>query len=331
MTKQEFYDELNTAITVGCSLPFSVPEKAIDNLVKYSAQWFHRNWDDGVENIYLSIPASVWGTNEEFKQTRKLTLPNCIYSVNAVAKDNTSKRQMGGGSADFSFDKYMTSNFGINGSFGGLEDVTQTDAVLGYVIASSWGDLTDLILNYPISYTYSRQSNKLFLKGSLIILAPLYFHHHETIQIFEILEVKLNQYNSSLIIILISLSLISNFFINKNILLSLLDSFTVIILNINFEPLLAFTVYFCFLHSIRHSLSLIQDINNRNLKKGLISFFKKALPLTIITAFGFLIAVFLLNEYYLLDSAILKVVFIGLASLTFPHILLEYLLEKNEK
>ena len=171
----------------------------------------------------------------------------------------------------------------------------------------------------------------LFLKGSLIILAPLYFHHYETIQIFEILGVKLIQYNISLIIILMSLSLISNFFINKNILLSLLDSFTVIILNMNFEPLLAFTVYFCFLHSIRHSLSLIQEMNNTNLKKGLISFLKKALPLTIITAFGFLIAVFLLNEYYLLDSAILKVIFIGLASLTFPHILLEYLLEKNEK
>ena len=171
----------------------------------------------------------------------------------------------------------------------------------------------------------------LFLKGSLIILAPLYFHHYETIQIFEILGVKLIQYNISLIIILMSLSLISNFFINKNILLSLLDSFTVIILNMNFEPLLAFTVYFCFLHSIRHSLSLVQDINSKNLKKGLISFLKKAFPLTIVTAFGFLIAVLLLNEYYLLDSAILKVVFIGLASLTFPHILLEYLLEKNGK
>ena len=171
----------------------------------------------------------------------------------------------------------------------------------------------------------------LFLKGSLIILAPLYFHHYETVQIFEILGVKLIQYNISLIIILMSLSLISNFFINKNILLSLLDSFTVIILNMNFEPLLAFTVYFCFLHSIRHSLSLVQDINSKNLKKGLISFLKKAFPLTIVTAFGFVIAVFLLNEYYLLDSAILKVIFIGLASLTFPHILLEYLLEKNEK
>jgi Brp/Blh family beta-carotene 15,15'-monooxygenase len=171
----------------------------------------------------------------------------------------------------------------------------------------------------------------LFLKGSIVVLAPLYFHPYETIEIFEILNVRLIQYNNNLIAVLISLSLISNFFINKNILLSLLDSFTVVLLNINFEPLLAFTVYFCFLHSVRHSLSLVQDMDDRDLKKGLIGFLKKALPLTVITAFGFLISVFLLNEYYLLDSAILKVVFIGLASLTFPHILLEYLLEKNEK
>jgi Brp/Blh family beta-carotene 15,15'-monooxygenase len=95
--------------------------------------------------------------------------------------------------------------------------------------------------------------------------------------------------------------------------------------------LLAFTIYFCFLHSVRHSLSLIENMDNKNFKKGLINFSKKALPLTIVTALSFLIAVFLLNQYYLLDLAILKVIFIGLASLTFPHILLEYLLEKNEK
>jgi Brp/Blh family beta-carotene 15,15'-monooxygenase len=171
----------------------------------------------------------------------------------------------------------------------------------------------------------------LFLKGSIVILAPLYFHSYETIKIFEILDVKFNQFNNSLIVVLMSLSLISNFFINKNIFLSLLDSFTIIILNISFEPLLAFTTYFCFLHSIRHSISLIENINDKNFKKGLMNFLKKALPLTILTALSFLIAVFLLNEYYLLDSAILKVIFIGLASLTFPHILLEYLLEKNEK
>ena len=45
----------------------------------------------------------------------------------------------------------------------------------------------------------------------------------------------------------------------------------------------------------------------------------------------FIIGVFFLTNYYALNDAILKVIFIGLASLTFPHILLEYLLEKNEK
>jgi beta-carotene 15,15'-dioxygenase len=170
-----------------------------------------------------------------------------------------------------------------------------------------------------------------FLKGSLVISAPLYFHTSETIQIFEILDVEFNQYNNNILVALISLGLISNFFINKNIFLSLLDSSTIIILNINFEPLLAFTIYFCFLHSVRHSISLAESINNKNFKKGLASFLAKALPLTIITALAFLIAVFFLNKYYLLNSAILKVIFIGLASLTFPHILLEYLLEKNEK
>ena len=62
------------------------------------------------------------------------------------------------------------------------------------------------------------------------------------------------------------------------------------------------------------------------------TFFKKALPLTFITAVIFIGSgwAITLNNYSL-DSAILKVIFIGLASLTFPHILLEYLVEKNEK
>ena len=166
MTKREFYDELNNIITVGCMLPFSVPDKALDSIVKYSAEWFYRNWDDAVESIYLMIPREVWQNNEEFQATRKLTLASCVYSVNAVAKDNDSRRKTNG-FPDFSFEKYIYSNWGVNGGFAGIEVTTQSDAVMGYVIASSWGDLTYHVLNYPISYKYSRANNKLFLSGSL--------------------------------------------------------------------------------------------------------------------------------------------------------------------
>ncbi len=165
MSKDEFYDSLNTAITVGCQLPFSIPEVAMDNIVKYAAEWFYRNWDDAVDNIYLSIPKEVWKNNEEFRKTRKLTLPHCIYSVNHLAKDKRTKNNIGG-SGDFALGKYMESNWGVNGGFSGIEDTTQSDAVLGYVISASWGDLTYHILNFPMSYSFNRQTRKLFFKGS---------------------------------------------------------------------------------------------------------------------------------------------------------------------
>ena len=47
--------------------------------------------------------------------------------------------------------------------------------------------------------------------------------------------------------------------------------------------------------------------------------------------FGSLATVILLYFFFHVLNLTSKVIFIGLASLTFPHILLEYLLEKNEK
>jgi len=171
----------------------------------------------------------------------------------------------------------------------------------------------------------------LFLKGSLVVSASIYFNFDEAAKIFQILNVNISDIDDQIILIMVVLSLLSNFFISKNILFSFLDSFSIILLNYTFDPLVAFTLYFCFLHSIRHTILLINEINKNNFNKGLTNFIKLALPLTLITGIIFVFSVYFLNHYYLLNSAILKVIFIGLASLTFPHILLEYLLEKNEK
>ena len=174
------------------------------------------------------------------------------------------------------------------------------------------------------------------LKGSIVILAPLVFHPNETVAIFEILNVKLNDIirNENWIIALLIISFLSNFFIviwTKNDGFIIADWLTIIMLNASFSPLVAFTIYFCFLHSVRHTLSLIYELNKNNFNKGFKEFVKKALPLTTITGVLYLIGVFILTNSYDLDNAILKVIFIGLASLTFPHILLEYLIEKNER
>ena len=171
-------------------------------------------------------------------------------------------------------------------------------------------------------------------KGSVVVVAPLFFHTEETLQIFKILGDNLILTHENFLISLLLISFIANFFImqwSNNGGFFLADWVTIFTLNIFFSPLVAFTIYFCFLHSVRHSFGLIYEINNKNFKNGFKNFLKKAFPLTLVTAILFVVSVYILTNYYVLDDAILKVIFIGLASLTFPHILLEYLIEKNEK
>ena len=178
-----------------------------------------------------------------------------------------------------------------------------------------------------------------FFKGSLVITAPLLFHKTETLNIFNNLNFDISQslfISNEFLYVFISLSFFSNIIISLNKQLDtksllLMDFISILLLNYFLNPILAFTIYFCFLHSIRHSFKLSNELNKKNFIKGFKEFLVKAMPLTILTAILFLISLFFLNNYYFLDNAISKVIFIGLASLTFPHILLEYFLEKNEK
>ena len=65
--------------------------------------------------------------------------------------------------------------------------------------------------------------------------------------------------------------------------------------------------------------------------KGFPIFLRKIIPLTVITAIMYLIVFYYISKKFGIDESIIKLIFIGLASLTFPHILLEYMVEKNEK
>ena len=181
-----------------------------------------------------------------------------------------------------------------------------------------------------------------FIKGSLIISAPLFFQFKQTIIIFELLNFNTDYLlllnDKSIVEFFFYATLLSNmyFLIEKGSLRNnsgfiFFDLFSINLLYYFLSPLIAFTLYFCFIHSFRHSVSLIDQLDKNNFKNGFKEFIAKALPLTIITAILFLVAVYFLKNYYVLDTAISKVIFIGLASLTFPHILLEYLLKKNEK
>ena len=175
-----------------------------------------------------------------------------------------------------------------------------------------------------------------FLKGSIVISAPLIFQKSKTLEIFDTIgmNTELIIFSSDLLVIIfVLLSILSSFIIVSSVrnlyaLVLVLDLMAILVLNYFLQPLLAFTLYFCFLHSIRHSISLMYELDN-NLTKSIPIFFKKSLPLTLLTGFLFVTIFILLMGEFDVSNSINKVIFIGLAALTLPHITLEYILEKK--
>ena len=219
---------------------------------------------------------------------------------------------------------------------------------------SIYSSLTLLFFLLVASYHFGREDTSFLhkgnsmldqllylVKGSLIVFSPLFFHFEETLKIFEILFLSKNilifiAEEHWIVNVCLSLNILGYFyFAFKNSFedfeIIFLDLLSILILNYFFTPLIAFTIYFCFLHSIRHIISIAYELNPSNFLDGFKNFLKKALPLTIITAVLYLISIVFLSNSYVLNDVIIKVIFIGLASLTFPHILLEYLIEINEK
>lgn len=88
------------------------------------------------------------------------------------------------------------------------------------------------------------------------------------------------------------------------------------------SPLWYFVLFFCFLHSPRHLLPLYQDINTEQRQKSVTTM----LVITLLTLLAAVVIAWYLSVSALsLDSLVLQIIFIGLAGLTVPHmILIEY-------
>ena len=109
---------------------------------------------------------------------------------------------------------------------------------------------------------------KFFARGSTVIVMALYFHFEDTINIFQFLSTEENflrfyemniaglEWQSDIRLTLyffILINLWGHIYLkSKKYWSSLLqDFFSIVFLNLVFEPFVAFTIYFCFLHSIR--------------------------------------------------------------------------------
>ena len=166
---------------------------------------------------------------------------------------------------------------------------------------------------------------EIFTRGSLIIGIPIIIYFNDVSTIFKYLNISKNFseiiYFLSIIMISISiflifmlLKMVANF---KNIKNSFLFEICLIIFCfVYFEPLIAFSIYFCFLHSIRHLLR-----EREYFRITFAELFYKTIPITLITLI-FLISIFIFVDFNTIDYKYLSLTFISLSCLTVPHMIL---------
>lgn len=175
--------EINDDITIGCQLPFTVPKKELARIVERAKDFFYKNYEDSVEEMFIGMPSSAWSkpsfkegikteneilNNDNLNSTRGIAvMPPTVFSVNNVFEINGfsgedggwSKHSFSAGDADFSVGRFIYSD--TYGAGLGSENL------MAYVINSKFMDVTRQILLPQISYSYNRLTKRLRFQGKL--------------------------------------------------------------------------------------------------------------------------------------------------------------------
>ena len=174
------------------------------------------------------------------------------------------------------------------------------------------------------------KNNKLYYicgyaHGGLIVLGIIFFNKDKVDHLFSILSgnqlyllwnflyVALLVWISSLVLILYNYKKIT---FSKNYIRVL----TLMVLVISLlPPLQAFAIYFCLIHSIHHIKRIMPTLLNFMEKKKILYLM---IIFSVLSWLGGGIAYYILLNLNSYTDTIIKVTFIGLAALTFPHMIL---------
>lgn len=170
-----------------------------------------------------------------------------------------------------------------------------------------------------------------FGRGFLPITLPAYFYPHLFQQLVEsslsdaqalrlINIVQLFFYpDLILLVVVIVYGFLQR---DKPNLMNSLELISLLVLFLSLKPFAAFLIYFCFLHSFRHILYVLEDTNRLFNRISVIWLIAQALPATVVTLLALAICYLTLERGAINVPTMLNLFFISLAALTFPHMIL---------
>ncbi len=187
-------------------------------------------------------------------------------------------------------------------------------------------DWTNFKINknkFSVSFTY----------GMTIIFGIIYFNENQSFIIFEYLTNNNIYFFQKYLFIPYFLTAVSIIyfiylsFFEKKLRKGVIEILFLLLIFYLLDPLLSFAIYFCFFHTYKHLKHLIKNIYLNLTNKKFVIY--STLIFTVISWVGGSGIIYYLVQNLSLYESILKVIFIGLAALTLPHMLLVDILYRS--
>ncbi len=179
-----------------------------------------------------------------------------------------------------------------------------------------WSNLRVKSYKWPIALTH----------GMNIILGIIFFHTHETFEIFKYLSnenfIHIKKYLIIGYIIYIFLLTYYCFLAlhTRELRRGLFEMLLILIIISLLDPLTGFALYFCFIHTFKHIKAILSDTNQYLSNRKFV--YTSTIIFTALTWIGGCVTIVYLSNNISFDESFIKTVFIGLAALTLPHMTL---------
>jgi len=155
MTTDELIQMVNDEITVSGSLPYSIPQKEMERIIRQAENWFYVNYGPAVETTYYVLPRNLFA-QKDWKATRSVLLPDCVVSIQDV-RDFTGGGILGTVDTDFSDNRLIASELF-------LSPFQSDDLVLRTAQYSYW-DLTKCFILERYAFDFNRNTKRLKILG----------------------------------------------------------------------------------------------------------------------------------------------------------------------
>ena len=159
LTLEELIDIVQNDLTVYCSLPKTLPDNAIRQIIETRAlKWFYRNYQYAVQKMYFFIDKEAFHT-EEFTRYNYVNVPCEIQSVVYLYEmRGTSLFQLGINSPNLSV------NLGVSNQ-PYLSSYVTTIGELGVykTILDSMSDMLNTLNKYTLKYHFNQLNHRLHI------------------------------------------------------------------------------------------------------------------------------------------------------------------------